>query len=197
MIRLLMEMKNVWIVLLLLVTSALSACRMAPTQPSAFVDSLPQASATSVITPFVEFSDNHLTSIEEIEKRAGFHIKEPTYLPEGVLFDFADYQQEPSPRAILHFKIIHKEYGDMGAFFQIMQSVQAEAPTFTISCGEIKERCEMLQIGGMPVIYRWNEGGTEALDWYTDGYSLSLLRTAGEPGKIYKEELLKIVTGLK
>jgi hypothetical protein len=36
-------------------------------------------------------------TIAEVEGLAGFDVKEPTYLPEGVSFDHATYQTSPSP----------------------------------------------------------------------------------------------------
>ncbi len=105
-------------------------------------------------------------TIAEIEELAGFDVKEPAYAPTGVSFDFASFQKTPSPRVVLHFKLIHETYGDMGAFFQIMQEPQTEAPPDSLSCGGILEGCEILQIGNTPVVYRLNTAGTEGLDWY-------------------------------
>ena len=136
-------------------------------------------------------------TIAEVEELAGFDVKQPTYSPTGVSFDFATYQKMPSPNVVLHFKIIHETYGDLGAFFQIMQEPQTEAPADTVSCGEPREGCEVLQIGNTPVVYRLHPGGTEGLDWYADGFSFRLLRTAGEPNKIYKDELIKVVESMQ
>jgi hypothetical protein len=136
-------------------------------------------------------------TIAEIEELAGFDVREPAYFPTGVSFDFASYQKTPSPNVVLHFKLVHETYGDMGAFFQIMQEPQIEAPPDTISCGEIPEGCEVLQIGAIPVVYHLNPAGTEGLDWYTAGFLFRLLRTAGEPNKIYKDELIKVVGSMK
>ena len=66
-------------------------------------------------------------TIAEVEELAGFDIKEPTYLPMGVSFDYATYQKSPYPNTTLHFKLVHETYGEMGAFFQIVQAPQAEA----------------------------------------------------------------------
>jgi hypothetical protein len=128
-----------------------------------------------------------------VEELAGFDVKEPTYLPKGVLFDFVTYRESPSPYVTLHFKIIHEQYGDMGGFFQIMQEPRTEAPAGTVSCGETTDGCEILQISDVRAVYRLNAGGTEGLDWYSDGFAFRLLRTAGEPNKIYKDELVKVV----
>ena len=43
----------------------------------------------------------------------------------------------------------------------------------------------------------YNAGGTEELDWYADGFVFRLLRTAGEPEKIYKVELVKVVESMQ
>jgi len=53
--------------------------------------------------------------------------------------------------------------------------------------------CE--KIGDMVVKYRLSTP-TESLIWDVDGFSFQLLRTAGEPNKIYKDELLKVVLAI-
>jgi hypothetical protein len=151
----------------------------------------PQPASTPASTlPPEQISDPGQQTVPEVEKMAGFDVKEPTYLPAGVSFDFATYEASPNPNAVLHFKFVHEQYGDMGPLFQIMQAPQTVAPPDTVSCGEAVDNCEALQIGGTTVIYRLNAGGTEGLDWYADGFSFRLLRTAGEPDKIYKDELV-------
>jgi hypothetical protein len=47
------------------------------------------------------------------------------------------------------------------------------------------------------VVYRQSPAGPEGLDWYADGFVFRLLRTAGEPTKIYKDELVKVVESMK
>jgi hypothetical protein len=131
-------------------------------------------------------------SIAEVEELAGFDVKEPTYLPTGVSFDRATFQELPFPKVILHFKLIHETYGDMGAFFQILQTPQAEALPNPTACGASGNDCERIQIGDLDVNYRLTTP-TEFLMWEADGFSFHLLRTAGEPNKIYKDELLKVV----
>jgi len=135
-------------------------------------------------------------TIPEAEKLAGFSVMQPAYLPAGVSLDFATFDESPSPAVVLHFKLVHEQYGDMGAFFQIRQQSEAEAPPDTTSCGEMKEGCGVLQINNMPVVYILNTGGTEGLSWYGSGFSYWLLRTAGEPNKIYKDELVKVVESM-
>lgn len=137
---------------------------------------------------------NH--TVAEVEKLAGFDVKEPTYLPKGVSFDFATYQESPNPSVTLHFKIVHETYGDMGAFFQIVQEPQAEASPNPAACGDSSNECEIVQIGDLPVEYRLTTP-TESLMWNLDDFSFHLLRTAGEPNKIYKDELLKVVSSMK
>jgi len=85
----------------------------------------------------------------------------------------------------------------MGLFFHINQESQPEAPADVTACGENVTGCEVLQIGGVPVVYHLYDGGTEGLDWYADGFVFRLLRTAGEPGKIYKDELVKVVESMQ
>jgi len=135
-------------------------------------------------------------TIAEAEELAGFDVKEPTYLPAGVSLDYATYQKSPYPNVTLHFKIIHETYGDMGAFFQIVQEPQAEAMPNPTACGVSGNDCEILQIGEMVVKYRLTTP-TESLIWDVDGFSFQLLRTAGEPNKIYKDELRKVVGSMK
>lgn len=91
----------------------------------------------------------------------------------------------------LHFKLIHETYGDMGAFFQIVQEPQTEALQDPTACGVSGNDCELLQMGEKVVQYRLI-GPTEVLMWEADGFSFHLLRTAGEPNKIYKDDLLKV-----
>ena len=133
-------------------------------------------------------------TIAEVEELAGFDVKEPTYLPVGVFFDYATYQESPS-NVTLHFKFVHEAYSDMGAFFQIVQEPQAEAASNPVACGVSGTECEVLQIGEMVVKYRLTSP-TESLMWNFDGYSFQLLRTAGEPNKVYKDELLKVVESM-
>jgi|GEM_PF-6289789 len=159
--------------------------------------------ATSAASPAPEvILENKPLTLAEVEKMSGLDVSEPAYLPSGVSFDFATYQATPSPSVISQFKLVHEQYGDMGRFFQIIQSAQETAPTNAVSCGENSEGCEILQVGELQVVYRLykteTEGvTTEGLDWYADGFSYSLLRTSGEPNKIYKDELIKIMESMK
>ena len=130
-------------------------------------------------------------TIAEVEKLAGFDIKEPTYLPNDVSFDFATYQKPPYPNVTLYFK-----YGDRGTFFQIVQEPQKGASPNPDACGANGNECEILKIGNIIVKYRLT-APTESLMWDVDGFSFHLLRIAGEPNKIYKDELLKIVESMK
>lgn len=134
-------------------------------------------------------------TISEVEEVAGFDVQDPAYLPAGASFDYATYQAVPSPRVILHFKYVHETYGDMGAFFQIVQEPQAEAMPNPAACGASGTDCEVVQIGDMVVNYRLTSP-TESLMWNADGFSFQLLRTAGEPDKFYKDELLKVVESM-
>ena len=147
--------------------------------------------------PSTEKINNDPLKIAEVEELAGFDIREPDYLPAGVSFDFATYQNSPTPIAILHYKLVHETYGDMGSFFQITQELKTSAPPDTISCGESVEGCEVLSIGDKQVVYHLNPAGPEGLDWYKDGFAFHLLRTAGEPNKVYKEELIRVVASMK
>jgi hypothetical protein len=136
-----------------------------------------------------------------VEELGGFHVLEPGYLPAGVSLDFASFEEIPAPAAVLHFNFVHEQYGNMGALFQIRQEPQTEAPPAALSCGEATEGCEVLHAGDVPVVYRLYESGdgasTESLEWYAGGAFFRLHRTAGEPNKIYKEELLKVLESMK
>lgn len=134
-------------------------------------------------------------TVAEAEKAAGFDVKEPAYLPAGVSFDFAVYQGEPSPAVTQYFRFRHEQYGDMGVFFQIVQEPQADASAAV--CGGNEDGCETLQAGDVLFVYRLNAAGTEGLEWHADGFSFRLLRTAGEPNKIYKDELIKVAGSMK
>ena len=138
------------------------------------------------------------STLAEIEKSAGFDVQEPAYLPEGVYFKSATYQQAPHPSVILQFNLVHPEYGDVGQFFVITQGQQDG----TLSDPCVND-CETLQIGSTQVNYRLNKSvdnpgsNTEMLTWESAGFSFQLLRTAGEPNKTYKDELLKVVGSMK
>lgn len=141
--------------------------------------------------------DNTHYTIAEVKKLAGFDVREPAYLPAGVSFEYATYQKLPSPSVTLHFKLIHETYGDMGAFFQIMQEMQQKAPADVVSCGAATDGCAVLQIKTTPVVYHRSPAGPEGLDWYRDGFTFRLFRMAGEPNKVYKEELVKVVESMQ
>lgn len=153
-------------------------------------------SITEAVHPAQQAAGNTPQTIAEAETLAGFDVKEPAYVPQGVSFVSATYQATPNPNVTLQFRIVHETYGDMGNFFQIRQEVQSEAPPDVLSCGENTEGCEIIQINNMPVVYHQNPSGPEGLDWYADGFVFRLLRTAGEPNKIYKDELIKVVESM-
>jgi len=174
----------------------MSGCMPAPTPASVEalqtdVSSQPAATDANIPLP----TDVHFT-IPEVEDLAGFDVKEPAYLPTGVSFEYATFEESPSPKITLHFKLVHETYGDMGEFFQIVQEPQAEASPNPTACGEAGNECEILQIGDLIVNYRLT-APTESLMWDADGFSFQLLRTAGEPNKIYKDELLKVAGSMK
>ncbi len=157
------------------------------------------SSCTPASTPEANNPPQESTNpkMADVEKQAGFDVKEPGYLPKGVSFDAATYQAVPNPYVVLQFRINHETYGDMGNFFQIMQEAQSEAPADVLACGANTEGCEVLQINNVPVVYHQNPAGPEGLDWYADGFVFRLLRTAGEPNKTYKDELMKVVESMQ
>ena len=144
--------------------------------------------------PADELDADCLHSIADAEKMAGFDVKEPGYLPEDVSFYYATVEEAPNPTVTLLF--LHEAHPDMGRFFQITQAQDAP-PFFLTSCdGAGSDSCEMLQVGDTPLVYQ-STAPSEQLDWQAGEYFFSLFRSAGEPGKVYKEDLLKVVDSIK
>jgi hypothetical protein len=156
-------------------------------------------SLTGVTThPAGELNPDFLRSVADAETLAGFDIREPTYLPEGVSFLYGTYQAEPAPFVTLYYKLIHPEYGDRGRFFQITQTPLGQGSPSALTCGEPPSpNCELLDIGDMSVIHQQQPEGPESLDWHRDGFAFSLFRMAGEPGQEYTNELVNIVESMK
>lgn len=90
---------------------------------------------------------------------------------------------------------LHDEHPDMGRFFQIIEA-KGKSPFFTESCEGLDNPCETIRVGSTAVVYQ-TLGTNEQLDWESNGIFFSLFRSAGEPGKLYKDDLLKVVEGLK
>ena len=133
---------------------------------------------------------------------AGFDIREPTYLPKGVSFEYATYEQPGFPGVNLQFKLTHEKYGDMGHFFFIGQELKPEAPPDAVSCGESTDGCEIIQVGDVTVVYHVypqpdGHVATEGFAWYVGGFFFRLHRMAGEPNKVYRDELLKVVESMQ
>jgi hypothetical protein len=169
------------------------AAAASPTSPAE--TPLPAQAAPPAVS---ETEPIRAATVAEAELLAGFKVRMPAYLPEGVSFDYALVQKAPNPQVALQFKIVHPQYGDMGRFFQIMQAPRPGAPAEASSCsGSSDGACEVLQIAAQPVIYHLYTAGTESLDWYANGVAFWLLRTAGEPGKVYKDVLVKVAESLK
>lgn len=170
-------------------------------KPDQNADGLPSSTeATQTDIPFHTTNaplptDIPLT-INEVEQLAGFDVKEPTYLPTGVLFEYATYQKSPYPRVTLYFKFVHETFGEMGTFFQIVQELQTGSLQNPTACDLSGNDCETLQFGDIFAKYRLTPP-TESIMWDMDGFSFSLLRTAGEPNKVYKDELLKVVGSMQ
>jgi len=140
-----------------------------------------------------ELDPQCLHSVSDAEKISGFDVKEPTYLPPDVSFDYATYSGSPIAQVTLLF--VHDQHKDAGAFFQIMQTDDLLA--FKSACTEPSDKnCETIQVGNISVIYQFHDP-TERLEWRSGSFFFSLFRSAGEPGKIYKEELLKIVESMQ
>ena len=194
-------MKIISIIYRMLILTSLSACRAAPLAPLPDVTATPtaQPNGPEVGSTAVAGRDGPLrvASVAEAENLAGFKIQQPSYLPDGVSLDFMTYQSSLAPQVTLHYKIVHPQFGDMGGFFQLVQVPQSAAPPDTTSCATTTDGvCEVLSIGATPIVYHHYSGGTEGLDWHRDGFAFRLLRTAGEPGKVYKDELVQVVASL-
>jgi len=144
--------------------------------------------------PASELDPECLLSVADVESLAGFDVIEPASLPEDVAFYYATYEEAAGPTVTLLY--LHEQHPDMGRFFQITQA--QEAPTFLVeSCeGVTSEVCEVLQVGEVSVVYL-SFGPSEQLDWQADGFYFSLFRSAGEPGKDYKDMLLEIVGSMR
>jgi len=144
--------------------------------------------------PLDELDMECLHSATDAEELAGFDVKEPSYLPPDVAFYFASYDESTDPVVVLRF--LHLKHSNMGSFFQIEQ--YTKAPSFYMeSCeGLSDETCEVLQVGTLSVVYQFFDP-TERLDWFEDGVYFSLFRNAGDPGKIYKDELLKVIESMR
>jgi uncharacterized protein DUF4367 len=177
----------------LLLSSCTSASTTMPAELPPAIASAPPITPAEANAPLP--TDVPYT-IAQVEELAGFDVREPAYLPEGVSFDFATFETSPHPNVILHFKFVHETYGDMGAFFQIVQEPQSETLPNPAACKAAANDCETLQVGDVSVNY-FLTSPTESLMWDADGFSFQLLRTAGEPNKIYKDELLKVVGSME
>lgn len=159
-------------------------------------------SPPELAVPAEQSVDNAQGTITEVEEFVGFNVLLPTYLPAGASLDFASFEPAPSPATVLHFKFVHERYGDLGPFFEIRQEAQTDASPASLSCGG-GEGCELVPLGEIPVLYHLyaspaGEGqSTESLEWYADGFAFRLHRMAGEPNKLYKEDLLKVVESMQ
>ena len=172
--------------LLVMVLLALSGCAQ---RPASMPDALPPG------TPAAGIPDGPLT-VAQAEQMSGFDVMEPAYLPPGVSLDHASLQASPSRAVTLHFKLVHETYGDMGQFFLITQQAVDQPAANPAVCGASGDGCEMIQAGDNQVQYRLTDP-TESLMWESGGYAFILTKTAGEPGKIYRDELLKVVESMR
>jgi hypothetical protein len=143
--------------------------------------------------PAGELDPDCLLSTADAETLSGFDVQEPAFLPADAAFYYATY--EPSyPGVTLYF--LSLQHPDMGSFFHISQYVEAP-PFFMSSCGELPgSSCEELDTGSLKVVYQYFNP-TEQLDWSAAGFYFSLFRNAGEPGKIYKDELLQVIESMQ
>ena len=144
--------------------------------------------------PADELDPECLQSVADVEKLTGIDIKEPSYLPENVVFYYATYEEETDSSIILHY--YHDQHPDMGDFFRISQDSEPFPFSITTCDDTSAEACEVLQSGTVPVVYQYYNP-TEQLDWMMDGVYYSLFRNAGEPGKVYREDLMSIINSMK
>ena len=189
---------SILLILAICLVMVVSACTSAPTPASEVpIQSNTVSQPAELPEATQPTSTEAFLTVEDVEKLAGFDVKEPSYLPAGVSFQTSVFQDSPNPVVILQYKLVHEQFGDMGAFFQITQERISEAPAEMISCGEQAEGCEILKIGELSVVYRLNPAGPEGFDWFSDGVAFRLLRTAGEPNKVYKDELVKVADSMQ
>lgn len=143
--------------------------------------------------PASELDPECLHSVADAKTLSGIEVKAPGYLPQDVVFYFATYESDPG---VVHSQFLHQQHSQSGRFFQISQ--YKEAPPFYMSscAGAASGSCEVLKIDGVPVVYQYLNP-TEQLDWSAGGYYFSLFRNAGEPGKVYKDELVKIIASMR
>ena len=143
--------------------------------------------------PEDELDPECLLSIQDAETLSGIDVKEPAYLPADAAFYYAAYDPVAFPGVTLYY--LHQQHPDMGSFFHISQYVEAP-PFFMTSCGDLPgTSCEMVNAGSIQVVYQYLNPA-EQLDWSDGGYFFSLFRNAGEPGKIYKDDLLKVAESM-
>ncbi len=144
--------------------------------------------------PADELDPECLLSVADVETLTGMDIREPTALPENMAFYYATYEKETDASVILHY--YHEQHPDMGDFFRI--SMDGDPFPFALStCDDsTAEVCEVIPDGTSAIVYQYYNP-TEQLDWEMDGVFYSLFRNAGEPGKIYKEELLGVINSMK
>lgn len=171
-------MKKMLYFMLLILTSS---CKSTPVETVA----VNNAEANEPISTPIPYT------MSEVEALAGFDVKEPAYLPVNVSFDYATYESSPNQNVTLYFN-----FGDRGKFFQIVQTPIGEAIPNPNACGVAGDECEVIQIGAVTVNYHLTPP-TESLLWDADGFSFQLFRTAGEPDKLYKDELIKVVESMR
>lgn len=186
-------MNKIHLSLLLVLLPWLSAC--APAVPPELTASVPSASSPA--------PQDDPPLIVAAEEQAGFEVQSPAYLPPGVSLDSAALETDSAAGVVLRFKLVHEQFGDMGIFFLVRQQPLDEPPPAVPSCGEQAQGCEILQADGRSFVYRLHPSpagdgaDTESLEWYADGFFFTLQRTAGEPGQVYKDELLKVAGSIK
>jgi hypothetical protein len=138
-----------------------------------------------------ELDPECLRSVADASRAAGFEVQSPASLPADTAFYYAALDESG---VVLHF--YNLKHAAMGSFFRISQS-PAASPAFLADCGDLASpACEELQAGSTPVVYQYFNP-TEQLDWSAGGMYFSLFRNAGEPGKIYKDDLLKVVASMQ
>lgn len=132
---------------------------------------------------------DYLTSVKDAETLAGFDIKEPTILPEGFAFRYAQYD------AASHRVRLDYEYGDSSGVAGIVIFVQ---PT----TGEASGDGEAVQIGMVTGYYTTGsyEGSkSQGLSWTSDGLQIGLYLFTSQwyGGRLEKADMLAIAQSMR
>ncbi len=132
---------------------------------------------------------DYLTSVKDAEALAGFDLKEPTLLPEGFAFRYAQYD------AASHRVRLVYEYGDSSGIAGIVIFVQP-------ATSEVGGDGEAVQIGTVTGYYTTGsyEGSrSQGLSWTSDGLQIGLYLFTSQwyGGRLDKDDMTAIAESMK